>query len=111
VGMMTTLNEFRVDGNNLRGALPTELGLLTNMATFRVFDNAGLCGDLVSVGSVGVPIPTIGTSYTDGIDNTNLGTVCPRLSPCCDTLRQNPVFCCLEARRPEFALSVCDQSC
>jgi hypothetical protein len=31
--------------------------------------------------------------------------------PCCDDLRENPVFCCLEARVPEFALSVCNQTC
>jgi hypothetical protein len=34
-----------------------------------VHTNAGLCGPLVSVGSVG-------TSYTDGLGGTNLGTAC-----------------------------------
>ena len=37
-------------------------------------NNAGLCGDLVSVGSVG-------TSYTNGIGGTALGTACPTVSP------------------------------
>jgi hypothetical protein len=68
-----------------------------------VHHNAGLCGPLVSVGSVG-------TSYTnDGIVGTNLTNACPRILPCCDELRQNPAFCCIEARRPEFALSVCKE--
>ena len=70
-----------------------------------VNDNAGLCGDLVSVGSSVSPRP-LGTSYT--IDGTNLGNVC---IPCCDKLRENPIFCCMEARQPEFALSTCEPSC
>ena len=77
-----------------------------------LYNNAGLCGDLVSTGSVG-------TSYN--IDGTNLGNPCPTAptaaptaaptssKPCCDELRLNPVFCCIEARRPEFALSVCEE--
>ena len=85
-----------------------------------VANNAGLCGDLVSIGYVG-------TSYNcfangnfngcDGLQGTNLGNACASTSPtiysrslpCCDQLRLNPVFCCLEARRPEFALSVCEE--
>ena len=39
-----------------------------------MYTNAGLCGPLVSVGSVG-------TSYTGGIGGTNLGNDCPTLSP------------------------------
>jgi hypothetical protein len=39
-----------------------------------VFNNAGLCGDLVSVGSVG-------TSYSGGISGTALGTACPSPPP------------------------------
>jgi hypothetical protein len=39
-----------------------------------VYNNAGLCGDLVSVGSVG-------TSYTGGIDGTALGTACGAFTP------------------------------
>ena len=40
----------------------------------RVYNNEGLCGDLVSVGSVG-------TSYTNGIVGTNLGISCTDLPP------------------------------
>jgi hypothetical protein len=40
-----------------------------------VNDNAGLCGDLVSVGSVG-------TNYNGGIVGTNLGNPCLTY-PCC----------------------------
>jgi hypothetical protein len=75
-----------------------------------VYNNPGLCGDIVNVGS------NLGTTYDGGISGTNLGNPCPTTAvgepgelPCCDTLRQNPVFCCLEARRPEFALSVCQE--
>jgi hypothetical protein len=72
-------------------------------------DNEGLCGPLVDVG-------ILGTTYTGSggggpLDGTNLGNDCPPGLPCCDELRENPVFCCLEARRPEFALSVCEPSC
>jgi hypothetical protein len=88
--------------------MPTELGLLTSMVGLyvhretlphpllqglrhrvlrwggatrchrRVYNNAGLCGDLVSVG-------TVGTSYScyqcDGLGGTALGTACPTTSP------------------------------
>ena len=77
-----------------------------------VYNNAELCGPLVSVGSVG-------TSYSGGIGDTNLGNVCPTESPttvaptsskpCCEELRLNPVFCCLEARRPVFMSAVCQK--
>ena len=84
-----------------------------------MYNNAGLCGPLVSVGSVG-------TSYTEGIGGTNLGNTCPTIAPtssptnpptatptadankpCCEELRQNPVFCCIEAKKPALAQSVC----
>jgi hypothetical protein len=39
-----------------------------------VWNNPGLCGDLVSVGSVG-------TSYTGGIGGTALGTACGAFTP------------------------------
>jgi hypothetical protein len=85
-----------------------------------VHTNAGLCGPLVSVGSVG-------TSYTNGIGGTNLGNDCPTSAPtsaptaptsaptsaptvglpCCEDLRLNLIFCCMEARHPELAQSVC----
>jgi len=87
-----------------------------------LYTNAGLCGyRLVSAG------PSVGTSYTGGIGGTNLGNDCPTSSPtettsarsptssptsnkpCCDELRENPIFCCLEARKPAFALSVCQE--
>ena len=28
--------------------------------------------------------------------------------PCCSQLRHNPIYCCLEARRPAFAASFCE---
>jgi len=74
-----------------------------------VHDNPGLCGDIVDV-------PQLGKTYSGQhgappFQNTNLGTACPSILPCCDVLRQNPIFCCMEARRPEFALSVCSEQC
>jgi hypothetical protein len=39
-----------------------------------VYNNAGLCGDIVSVG-------TVGTSYGGGISGTALGTACPSPPP------------------------------
>jgi hypothetical protein len=72
-------------------------------------NHPGLCGPLVEVS-------VLGTTYTgsgggEPLENTNLGNDCPSGLPCCDELRENPVFCCIEARRPEFALSVCEPSC
>jgi hypothetical protein len=91
-----------------------------------VHDNVGLCGPLVSVGDVGTlyncdeDIDGNGCD-SDGITGTNLGNACPTTSPttvsenpssslpCCEELRRNPIFCCLEARNPAFALSVCQE--
>jgi hypothetical protein len=82
-----------------------------------VYNTAGLCGPLVSVGS-------LGTNYNYGVVGTNLGNDCPTDAPtpappttasptsalpCCNTLRLNPIFCCIEARNPELALSVCQE--
>ena len=39
-----------------------------------MYNNAGLCGDLVSIGYVG-------TLYSGGIGGTNLGNACPSTSP------------------------------
>ena len=89
--------------------------------------NAGLCGAVVSVG-------TVGTSYNT--DGTNLGNDCPTTSPttsaptvapssaaptaapssaptsskpCCEELRANPVFCCMEAHNPDLMRGVCQE--
>ena len=87
-----------------------------------VHTNAGLCGPLVSVGSVGTNYNCYlngNSNGCDGIHGTNLGNDCPTSSPttasptsalpCCETLRENPLFCCVEARNPAFALSVCQE--
>jgi len=70
-----------------------------------------------------------------GITGTNLGNMCPTVSPtvsptssptettssptatrsptsikpCCETLRENLIFCCMEARNPALAQSVCQE--
>jgi hypothetical protein len=70
-----------------------------------------------------VRVGPIGTNYNYGIVGTNLGNDCPTESPtpppptaspnsalpCCEMLRENPIFCCLESRNPSFALSVCQE--
>ena len=69
-------------------------------------DNEELCGPLVSVRTA------LGTGlalYEDVTTDTNLGNACPQVLPCCEELRLNPVFCCIEARNPAFALSVCEE--
>jgi hypothetical protein len=64
-----------------------------------VNENARLCGDVLSVG-------TAGTDYN--ISFTNLGNSCP---PCCEDLRRNPVFCCLERRMSPAALADTCREC
>jgi hypothetical protein len=73
-GRMTALVNVALDQNALTGTLPMELARLTAVTRFEVHTNPGLCGDLVSVG-------TLGTSYTDGIDATALGTACASPPP------------------------------
>ena len=91
-----------LDRNDLTGTMPTELARMTSMTTMYVrlsltllvhglrhkvlrwggatrchrivHTNAGLCGALVSVG-------TVGTSYNDGIGGTALGTACGAFTP------------------------------
>ena len=74
-------------------------------------DNAGLCGDVVSVGTVTTSYDTSGTA---------LGTACPTVSPtatrsptsnkpCCDVMRQNPLFACMEERWPLMAQGTCQE--
>ena len=93
-----------------------------------MFNNTGLCGPLVSIGSVGTTYGLLsnghGTTYTNLGDNpenacptiaptsspTNPATATPTADankPCCEELRQNPVFCCIEAKKPALAQSVC----
>jgi hypothetical protein len=129
LGLLTALTVFGGMRNNLEGPIPTEFGLLTLMNFMAVWNNAGLCGPLVSVGNVG-------TSYDSGTYGTNLGTDCitaaptsgptssptttmspttaspttaSSLLPCCEELRLNAIFCCIEARNPELAASICQE--
>jgi hypothetical protein len=88
-----------------------------------VHTNAGLCGPLVSVGNVGTDYHCwLGHNRgCPGIGGTNLDTACPSTAPtsaptatppplpCCEEMRLNPVFCCIEARKPELAWSVCQE--
>jgi hypothetical protein len=66
-----------LDNNALTGSLPTELMRLTAMTRINVYNNSGLCGDILSLG-------TFGTNYWGGGTwLTALGTACPgsSLSP------------------------------
>jgi len=74
MGQMTALVNVALDQNALTGTLPMELAQLTALTRFEVHTNPGLCGDLVSVG-------TLGTSYTAGVDATALGTACASPPP------------------------------
>jgi len=98
-----------------------------------LFNNAGLCGPVVSMG-------TVGTSYYNGVEGTNLGNDCPTIAPsasptssptipatatptssptatrsptsnkpCCDVMRQNPLFACMEERWPLMAQGTCQE--
>jgi len=31
--------------------------------------------------------------------------------PCCSVLEQNPIWCCIAARRPDAVVGVCDEFC
>jgi len=48
------------------------MGELTSLGSLNLIDNAGLCGDVLSVGTVGTSYDTSGTA---------LGTACPTVSP------------------------------
>jgi len=105
--------------------------LMTALTNFYVFGNAGLCGPLVDVGNVGYTYGLLTNGHhTTG---TNLENACPTIAPtstptattssptnpatatptadanrpCCEELRQNPVFCCIETKKPALAQSVC----
>jgi len=87
LGLLTMLGNFNVANNNLHGTLPTEFASFTRMYYFEVYDNAGLCGPLVSM-------TNIGTTYygaEGGLAGTDLGNPCPvppppstASQPCCD---------------------------
>jgi hypothetical protein len=110
--------------NGLSGPIPTELVFLTRLAWFSVYNNNDLCGPIVDGGlngGLGQNSRNYGY-YSNGIGSTNIGNVCPTRAPtttptsaptmsrpCCESLRENPVFCCIEARNPDFALSVCNE--
>jgi len=96
------------------------MGELTVLTDLWLNDNAGLCGDVVSVGTVTTSYDTSGTA---------LGTACPTASPtapsaaptatrsptsnkpCCDTLRENPVWCCIEPTLSAAAVARACQEC
>ena len=52
-----------------------------------------------------VPLSTGSTYEPTG---TALGSPCPTL-PCCETLRLNPMFCCIETRWPAAAATLCQE--
>jgi len=153
LGRLTAMTGFYMQRSDLSGTIPTEFAQLTAINNFYVQNNTGLCGPLVSVG-------TLGTSYNEGTIGTNLGNTCPPPSPpspppppppspptaaptssptnpatatptssptatptssptatrsptwslpCCEKLRENPIFCCMEARNPALMLSTCQE--
>jgi hypothetical protein len=61
-------------------------------------NNAGLCG----------PVVPLSTGSTYEPTGTALGSPCPTL-PCCETLRLNPMFCCIETRWPAAAATLCQE--
>jgi len=90
LGRMTALAAlFNVRFNNLNGPLPTELGLLTSLAAFYVHNNDGLCGNLVSVGTVTTNYNTVAPATTPTYA-TNLGNICPTASPTTSSPTSSP---------------------
>ena len=57
-----------------------------------MYNNAGLCGDLVSIGYVGTDYNGINVYY-NGIGGTNLGNPCPTIAPTPEA-EQRPPPCC-----------------
>jgi hypothetical protein len=89
------------------------VGIISSM----VWDNEGLCGPVP--GDLALDLyrdPYYDMDYDEEgpLGGTNLNNACPPTAassslPCCERLRQNPIFCCVEARNPELALSACQE--
>jgi len=80
-------------GTNLENACPTIAPTSTPTAT-------------TSTPTATTSTPTATTSSpTDTSSPTNPAADANK--PCCEELRQNPVFCCIETKKPALAQSVC----
>jgi len=120
--------------------------MMTAVDYFHLFNNTGLCGPLVSIGSVGTTYDVGLLRQGHGTTGTNLENACPTIAPtssptnpatatptssptarptssptatrsptsnkpCCDTLRENPVWCCIEPTLSAAAVARACQEC
>jgi len=123
LGLMTALTNFYVFGNaGLCGPLVDvgnvgyTYGLLTNghHTTGTNLENACPTIAPTSTPTATTSSPTETTSTptatTAAPTSSPTATRSPTWSlPCCEKLRENPIFCCMEARNPALMLSTCQE--